>query len=126
MELTSPTENDLSILPQMIEAWKQNEEEVKKLKEQMREKNTRKKALQDVILRAMKKHNIGALDLKKSNSRLLYKKKQTKAGLTTKSIAEYLTEHMKSEQDAKKAVEFIEKKRGEHVKTLETLSFEQL
>jgi hypothetical protein len=123
MELTS-TEQDLQILPQMITAWKQVQEETTKLKEQLRERKVRQKALDEVILRIMKKHQIGALDLKASNGRLLFKKRQSKGALSQKSLQDMLSEHLKSEEAGKKAVAFIDEKRG--VKTLETLSFEQL
>jgi hypothetical protein len=120
----SSAEQDLQILPQMITAWKQVQEETNKLKEQMRERKVRQKALEEVILRIMKKHHIGALDLKASNGRLLYKKRQSKGGLSQKSLHDILSEHLKSDEAAKKAIAFIEEKRG--TKTLESLSFEQL
>ena len=120
----SSAEQDLQILPQMITAWKQVQEETNKLKEQMRERKVRQKALEEVILRIMKKHQIGALDLKASNGRLLYKKRQAKGGLSQKSLQDMLSEHLKSDDAAKKAIAFIDEKRG--MKTMESLSFEQL
>jgi hypothetical protein len=120
----SSADQDLQILPQMITAWKQVQEESTKLKQQLREHKVRQKALEEVILRVMKKHQIGALDLKASNGRLLYKKRQTKGSLSQKTLQEILSEHLKSDDAAKKAITFIEEKRG--TKTLETLSFEQL
>ena len=120
----SSAEQDLQVLPQMITAWKQVQEETNKLKEQMRERKVRQKALEEVILRIMKKHHIGALDLKASNGRLLYKKRQSKGGLSQKSLHDILSEHLKSDDSAKKAIAFITEKRG--TKTTESLSFEQL
>ena len=117
-------EQDLQILPQMITAWKQVQGEIDTLKQQLREKATKKKALDEVILRVMKKHQIGALDLKASNGRLLFKKRQAKGPLSQKALQDMLAEHLKSEDAAKKAVEFIDEKRG--VKTMETLTFEKL
>jgi hypothetical protein len=120
----SSAEQDLQLLPQMITAWKQVQEEVTRLKDQLRERKVRQKALDEVILRIMKKHQIGALDLKASNGRLLYKKRQAKGGLSQKSLHDILSEHLKSDEAAKKAIAFISEKRG--TKTLESLSFEQL
>lgn len=125
MDLVEPSaEQDLQILPQMITAWKQVQEDMNKLKEQLRERKVRLKALEEVVMRIMKKHNVGTLDLKASQGRLLYKKRQAKGGLTQKSLQSFLSEHLKSDEAGKKAVEFIDEKRG--VKTLETLAFEKL
>jgi hypothetical protein len=121
---TNTSEQDLQQLPQMISAWKAIQEETNTLKNQLREKKVRQKALEEVILRTMKNHNIGALDLKASNARLMYKKRQSKGSLNQKSLTEMLTEYMKSDEEAKKAVAFIDEKRG--VKTMEVLSFEKL
>ena len=118
------TENELQMLPQMITSWKKIQEEMKTLREQTRERNTRRKALEEVILRIMKKNNIGALDLKQSNSRLMYKKRQSKETLNTKTLTNLLSEHLKSEEAAKSAVNHIMEKRG--TKMVETLTFEQL
>jgi hypothetical protein len=124
-QLSGPSaEQDLQILPQMITAWKQVQAESAALNQQLREKKTRQKALEEVILRVMKKHQIGALDLKASNGRLLYKKHQKKGTLNQKNLQEILSEHLNSEEAAKKAIEFIDEKRG--VRTSETLTFETL
>jgi hypothetical protein len=115
---------EISQLPQMISAWKEVQAETNKLKEQLRERKVRQKALEEVILRTMKKHNIGALDLKASNGRLLYRKKQTKGSLNQKNLEGMLGEFLKSDEQAKKAIEFIDEKRGK--KTSEVLTFENL
>ena len=121
----SPTaEQDLQILPQMITAWKAVQNEANALKQQLREKAVKQKALEEVILRVMKKHQIGALDLKASNGRLSRKERKSKETLTTKKMTEWLGEYLKSEDTAKKAVEFMDQKRG--IKTLEKLTFEDL
>ncbi len=110
------------MLPQMITAWKQVKEETEKVKQHLRELTVKKKALEETVLRVMKKNQIGALDLKQSNGRLLYKKRQTKGTLTQKGLQDMLAEHLKSEEEAKKAVAFIDEKRG--TKTRELLTFE--
>jgi hypothetical protein len=127
MELQAPAQGEqqeLQQLPLMITAWKKVREETVTLKEQLRERNVRKIALEEVIMRIMKQHSIGALDLKQSNGRLLYKKKETKGPLSQKNLHEFLAEHLKSDESAKKAIDFIAEKRGK--KTVETLSFENL
>jgi hypothetical protein len=72
-------EQELQQLPQMITAWKKVREESLALKEQVRERKLRLKALEEIIMRTMKRHSIGALDLKQSNGRILYKKNQSKS-----------------------------------------------
>jgi len=116
--------DDLQQLPQVITAWKKIKEETSALKEQLRERKVRMKALEEVILRSMKANSIGALDLKQSGGRLLYKNKESKGSLSQKSLQEYLAEHLKSDEAATKAMDFISEKRGK--KKLETLSFEKL
>lgn len=119
-----PSGEDLTQLPQMISAWKEVQAETTKLKEQLRERKVRQKVMEEMILRTMKKHNIGALDLKASNGRLLYRKKQTKGSLSQKNLEGMLGEFLKSEDQARKAIEFIDEKRGK--KTSEVLTFENL
>ena len=99
-------------------------EESVALKQQLREKKVGQKALEEVIMRTMKRNSIGALDLKQSNGRIMYKNKKTKGSLTQRGLFDYLSEHLKSADAAQKAVDFISEKRGS--KTLETLSFEKL
>ena len=124
-DVTTPTpESELQQLPQLITAWKKLREETANFKEQMRERKVRMKALEEVIMRAMKRNSIGALDLKQSGGRLLYKKRESKGSLSQKSLHEFLAEHLKSPDAATKAVEFISEKRGK--KTMEVLSFEKL
>jgi ABC-type phosphate transport system auxiliary subunit len=108
----------------MIAAWKDVQAETTRLKEQLRERNVRQKALEEVIMRIMKTHNIGALDLKASNARLLHKQKQAKGSLNKKSMTEYLSEFLKSEEEGKKAVAFMDEKRG--VVKRDVLAFENL
>jgi len=123
-ELTPNADVELQQLPQLITAWKKVREEAVALKEQLRERKVRMKALEEVIMRTMKRHSIGALDLKQSGGRLLYKKRESKGSLSQKSLQEYLAEHLKSDEAATKALDFISEKRGK--KTMETLSFEKL
>ena len=124
MSLTTQPTDELQQLPQMISAWKEVQAETQNLKAQLKEKNTRKKALEEIILRTMKGHNIGALDLKASNGRLLYRKKQSKGSLSQKTLGGYLSEFLQSDEKAQQALSFIDEKRGK--KTTEVLTFEHL
>jgi hypothetical protein len=54
---------DLTTLPNLIKTWKTLQDETKELQAAMREKKTRLKAMEEMILQSMKRNNIGALDL---------------------------------------------------------------
>jgi len=123
-QLIEAPSDELQQLPQMITAWKEIQADTTALKAQLREKKIRQKALEEVILRTMKKHNIGALDLKASNGRLLYRRKQSKGGLSQKNLQGFLGEFLKDDTKAQQAVAFIDEKRGK--KTMEVLAFESL
>ena len=58
-----PDPNELTQLSTMIKAWREVQKEADDLKTQIKEKTKRCKAMEEVILRIMKKNNIGALDL---------------------------------------------------------------
>jgi hypothetical protein len=117
-------EGDLSQLPNMIVQWKQTQEEVKKLKEQIRELNIREKAYSDVIMRVMKKNSIGTLDLQQSQRRIVYNKKEKRKGISVKQLGGQLSEFLKSDEQGKNAMEFLLGKRA--VKSVETLVLEAL
>ena len=103
-------QQELQNLRQIIVTWRELEAEVSTLSAQMREKNKRKKALEEMILRIMKKHNIGALDLK-SGGRLLHRKQTTKGALNPKSLTGLLAGHLKSETAAADAIKYINEHR---------------
>ena len=116
-------EQEMQSLRQIIVTWRELEKEASSLSEQMREKKKRQKALEEMILRIMKKHNIGALDLKGSGGRLLYRRQTTKAGLNPKILTGLLAQHMKSETAAADAIKFINDNRGAKVR--ESLLYEK-
>ena len=103
-------QQELQNLRQIIVTWRELEAEVSTLSAQVREKNKRKKALEEMILRIMKKYNIGALDLK-SGGRLLHRKQTTKAALTPKALTGLLSGHLKSETAAADAIKYINEHR---------------
>ena len=59
-------QQELQNLRQIISTWRDIETEVSVLNAELREKRKRMKALEEMVLRIMKKYNIGALDLKGS------------------------------------------------------------
>jgi len=116
-------QQELSQLSNIIKEWKQTAEEVKTLNEAMREKRKRVKVQEEMILRIMKKHNIGALDLKGSGGRILYRRSTTKGGMNEKLLFGLLSQHMKSETAAADAIKFITEHR--EAKTKESLMYEK-
>ena len=103
-------QQELQTLRQIITTWREVEGEVSTLNAQVREKKKRQKALEEMVMRIMKKHNIGALDLKGSGGRLLYRRQTTKAALNPKVLTGLLATHLKSETAAAEAIKYI----GEH------------
>lgn len=104
-------QQELTNLSQIIKTWRELNKENTVLKEQVREKTKRMKALEEMILRIMKKHNLGALDLKESGGRILYRRTSSKSGLTPKNLQTLLSTHLKSEQAASDALKFINEHR---------------
>ena len=102
IDTTTPLteQQELQTLRQIIVTWRELESEVASLSQQVREKKKRQKAHEEMILRIMKKYNIGALDLKGSGGRLLYRRQSTKAGLNPKVLTGLLAQHLKSETAA--------------------------
>lgn len=122
--IAAPTDQqELEQLSIMIKSWRDLHTEATELSAQMKEKKKRSKALEEMILRIMKKHNIGALDLQNTGGRLLYRRQTTKGSLAQKDMARLLGEHLKSEQAATAALQFIQEHRGSKVK--ESLLYEK-
>jgi hypothetical protein len=115
-------QQELQNLSTIIKTWRDLNKEASSLKEQVREKTKRMKALEEMILRIMKKNNIGALDLKESGGRILYKRASAKEGLTPKNLQGLLATHLKSEDAASAALKFINDNRGAKVR--ESLFYE--
>jgi hypothetical protein len=118
-------QQELSQLSNIIKEWKETNEQVKALNEQVREKRKRLKVQEEMILRIMKKHNIGALDLKGSGGRILYRRSTTKGGMNDKLLFGLLAQHMKSETAAADAIKFITEQRAAGAKTKESLLYEK-
>lgn len=122
-QATQSDPNEITQLSMMIKSWRENQKELDELNAQVKEKKKRSKAMEEVILRIMKKNNIGALDLQSSGGRLLYRRQTSKAGLGQKDMARLLAEHLKSEQAANTALQYIAEHRGTKVK--ESLLYEK-
>jgi hypothetical protein len=116
-------QQELQTLRQIIVTWRELESEVSDLSQQVREKKKRQKALEEMILRIMKKHNIGALDLKGSGGRILYRRQSTKTGLNPKVLTGLLAAHLKSETAAAEAIKYINEHR--EAKVRESLLYEK-
>jgi uncharacterized protein YbcC (UPF0753/DUF2309 family) len=113
---------DLTTLPTLIKTWKTLQDETKELQASVREKKTRLKALEEMILQSMKKNNIGALDLHKTGGRILYRRKTAKETISQKNMAKFLAEALKSEQKATEVLKYLDEHRGSKVK--ESLIYE--
>jgi hypothetical protein len=116
-------QQELMTLRQIIVTWRELEGEASELSQQMREKKKRQKALEEMIMRIMKKYNIGALDLKGSGGRLLYRQESKKCGLTPKVLVGLLAGHLKSETAAAEAIKYINENRTARVR--ESLLYEK-
>jgi hypothetical protein len=122
-ESTQTPEQEMQTLKEIIMAWRTTESEMSALNNQIREKKKKQKTMEEIILRIMKKNNIGALDLKGSGGRLLYRRQTMKGTLNVKTLTELLTTHLKSESAATEALKFINENRGAKVR--ESLMYEK-
>ena len=103
---------DLQNLKEVIRSWRELNGEISDLNERLREKKKRLKALDEVILRTMKTNTIGALDLTGSGGRIIYKQQTKKGSLNLKTIGDLLAVHLKSQEEAEKALKFMLEHRG--------------
>jgi hypothetical protein len=122
LPIIQPKENELLTLTHAVVEWKKLNGEISELGEQVKERRKKQKALQEIILRIMKSHNIGALDLKSSGGRVMYKKKKGKGGLSEKKLGDIMKEFLGSEAKASEAMKFIADHRD--VVTRESLAYE--
>lgn len=121
--LSKPQENEMATLTHSIIEWRRLREECEEAKQQLREKSKKMKALEEVILRVMKNHNIGALDLKSSGGRVLYKKQSRQAGLSQKGMVKLMTEHLESEEKAQNLMKYLQEHR--EIVTKESIKYEK-
>jgi len=121
--LTTPQDNDLSTLTHSIIEWRRLKEDNDTRKIQVRETNTKMKALEEVILRVMKENNIGALDLKNSGGRVLFRKQKRQAAMGQKNMEKWIGECLQSNEEAQKIMKYIQEHR--EVLTKESILYEK-
>ena len=128
--LTVEDQQEFQNLPTLLTQWKRIQEEKRKLVEQMRvlkeqisEHNKQCSVMETMIMGTMKKHSLGAIDLKSSGARVVYKKRSTKAPISKKDMEKHLTEHLKSQEAAKTLMDFLATNRETKVK--EALFYEK-
>ena len=122
--LVNPQESDMQTLTNSIVEWRRLKDDNDAHKQQVREANTKMKALEEIILRVMKAHNIGALDLKNSGGRVLFKTKKAPVSIGHKGMVKAIGDYFKSSEEATKLIEFIQAKREIAVK--ESIQYEKV
>ena len=121
--VAAPQENDMSTLTHSIIEWRRLKEKCDEARQILRENSKVMKVNEDVILRIMKEHNIGALDLKNSGGRVLYKKQKRQLGLGQKNMVKLMAEHLKSEEKASELMKYIQDHR--EVVTTDKIAYEK-
>ncbi len=122
-QLTTPQENEMTTLTHSIIEWRRLKELCDEAKQGLRENSKKMKALEEVILRVMKNHNIGALDLKSSGGRVLFKKSKRQGGLGQKNLVKLMSEGLQSEEKANELFKYIQEHR--EVVTKESIAYEK-
>ena len=121
LPIIQPKENELLSLTHAVIEWRKLTGEITELQSAVKERRKKVKVLEEIILRIMKNHNIGALDLKNSGGRVLFKKKKAKSGLGNKALQDLMSKFLNSEARAAEAIKFIDENR--EVVTREGLAF---
>lgn len=121
--LTTPQENEMSTLTHSIIEWRRLKEESEEYRQQLKERSKKMKALEEVILRVMKNHNIGALDLKSSGGRVLFKKSKRQGALGQKNLVKLMSEGLNSEEKASELMKYIQEHR--EIVTKESIAYEK-
>jgi len=121
--LTTPQESDLATLTHSIIEWRRLKEENDSRKLQVRETGVKMKALEEIIVRVMKSHNIGALDLKNSGGRVLFKTKKLQTAIGQKNMEKLIGDYLKSSEEAMKLMKFVQDHR--QIVTKDTIQYEK-
>lgn len=122
--LIKPQESDLTTLTHSIIEWRRLKETCDSHRQQLRESSKKMKALEEIIVRVMKSHNIGALDLKSSGGRVLFRKQKRMGGLNQKTMEALITDFLKSPEQAKSLMTHIQDGRGVVIK--ESICYEKM
>ena len=121
-QIIAPQENDLATLTYSIIEWRRLKVENDAVRDAVRERTKKMKALEDIIVRVMKSHNIGALDLKNSGGRVLFNKQKRQVGLSQKTMAKLVSEHLQSDEAALELMKYIQDHR--EIKIVESIRYE--
>ena len=121
-QIIAPQENDLAKLTYSIIEWRRLKVENDAVRDAVRERTKKMTALEDIILRVMKSHNIGALDLKNSGGRVLFNKQKRQVGLSQKTMAKLVSEHLQSDEAALELMKYIQEHR--EIKIVESIRYE--
>jgi hypothetical protein len=121
--LTTPHDNDMVTLTHSVIEWRRLKDESDSYRQQLKERSKKMKVLEEVILRVMKSNNIGALDLKSSGGRVLYKKQKRQAGLGQKNMMTLMAAGLQSESKATELMKYIQEHR--EVLTKESIAYEK-
>jgi hypothetical protein len=119
-----PTKEDIQQLSEAIKSWHTTFEKITAARQVIKEESKRQKTLESLIVNMMKNHAIGALDLKASGGRILYKKQKRTNAVPKKDMLPLLAEHLGDEKKAREALEFLEKHKTSEWK--EGLRYEKL
>ena len=122
--IVPPTKEDIQQLSEAIKAWHTTFEKITSARQIIKEESKRQKTLESLIVNMMKNHAIGALDLKASGGRILYKKQKRTNAVPKKDMLPLLAEHLGDEKKAREALEFLEKHKTSEWK--EGLRYEKL
>jgi hypothetical protein len=116
-------DGDMSALPNAIVEWRKINSAMEELRHEIREKKKQANVLEEYILRIMKKNDIGALDLKNTGGRILYKRVNRTVGIGAKNLEKLAAEHFKDEKKAREFIDFLNEKKEKVV--AESLAYEK-
>ena len=85
-----------------IKEWIKIDNELLKLKAELKEKNKRKKSITEVLVKVMKNNAIDCFDI--HDGSLVYKKKKTKRTISGKFLLQQLEEYYKEQPDLAKEI----------------------
>lgn len=119
-----PTKEDLQQLSDALKSWNTTFEKINQARQTIKEESKRQKHLESLIVTMMKNHAIGALDLKASGARVLYKKQKKTTSVKKKEMLPLLSEHLGDEKKAKELIAMLEKHKTTEWK--EGLRYEKL
>ena len=96
---------DKQVLVQHIKEWIKYDDEIQKLKTEIKKRNEAKKKMSEELLRLMKDNSIDEIDL--NDGKLVRHVRTTKAPLNKKHLLSCLSEYYKNMDKAKEISDFI-------------------